>query len=364
MHGSTAQGLGEALFEQVVYDRQSGQLLSGSFMDYAMPRAADMPSIVCDVHPVPTKTNPLGVKGGSEAGNGGAPPAIINAIIDALAPLGVTDVACRRRPSGSGAPSDRHSKRSVDPDARFHRRIPAMPAARPSRTAVSTRRHSIAITSRSGRCWRNSSPARAAMRSNSAAAPAGAFVAFARETPAIAWWPGELNERHLQSIAAWRAHAQLGNVRAPRRIDLSDPEWWVTLAPDGAPEHYLAIVCINVLHISPWRVTEGVLTGAARGLAPDGRLFVYGPFMRDGGHTAPSNAAFDASLRSSDPSWGVRDTRDLAAFADRVGLRLAGMVEMPANNFVLEFAPVRRRGCRLGNAGYGGPTGVKLGTGF
>jgi carbon-monoxide dehydrogenase large subunit len=92
LHGSTAQGLGEALFEQVVYDRQSGQLLSGSFMDYAMPRAGDMPFIVADVHPVPAKTNLLGVKGGSEAGNGGAPPAIIHAIIDALSEWDVRDI--------------------------------------------------------------------------------------------------------------------------------------------------------------------------------------------------------------------------------------------------------------------------------
>ena len=92
LHGSTAQGLGEALLEQIVYDRDSGQLLTGSFTDYAMPRADNMPPIVSAVHPVPTKSNPLGVKGGSEAGNMGAPAAIINALIDALSPFGVTDI--------------------------------------------------------------------------------------------------------------------------------------------------------------------------------------------------------------------------------------------------------------------------------
>jgi carbon-monoxide dehydrogenase large subunit len=92
LHGSIAQGLGEALFEHLVYDRQSAQLLAGSFMDYAMPRADDMPFIVSDVHPVPAKTNLLGVKGGSEAGNGGAPPAIVHAIIDALAEWDVRDI--------------------------------------------------------------------------------------------------------------------------------------------------------------------------------------------------------------------------------------------------------------------------------
>jgi carbon-monoxide dehydrogenase large subunit len=87
-----AQGLGETLMEEVVYDRETGQLLTGSFMDYGMPRADDMPDIVSEAAPVPTKTNLLGVKGGSEAGNVGAPPAIVNAIIDALSSWGVTDI--------------------------------------------------------------------------------------------------------------------------------------------------------------------------------------------------------------------------------------------------------------------------------
>jgi carbon-monoxide dehydrogenase large subunit len=92
LHGSIAQGLGEATLEEVVYDRQSGQLLTSSFMDYAMPRADNMPMIVSALDGLPTTTNPLGVKGGAEAGNVGAPPAIMNAIVDALWPLGVTDL--------------------------------------------------------------------------------------------------------------------------------------------------------------------------------------------------------------------------------------------------------------------------------
>ncbi|MFM9970557.1 MAG: xanthine dehydrogenase family protein molybdopterin-binding subunit [Burkholderiales bacterium] len=93
LHGSIAQGLGETLMEELVYDRQTGQLLSGSFMDYAMPRADVMPDIASELSSVPTRSNLLGVKGGSEAGNVGAPPAIVNAIIDALAPLGVSDIS-------------------------------------------------------------------------------------------------------------------------------------------------------------------------------------------------------------------------------------------------------------------------------
>jgi carbon-monoxide dehydrogenase large subunit len=92
LHGSIAQGLGQALMEDARYDPETAQLLSGSFLDYAMPRADDMPQMKSDVGLVPALTNPLGVKGGSEAGNMAAPPAIVNAIVDALAPLGVTDM--------------------------------------------------------------------------------------------------------------------------------------------------------------------------------------------------------------------------------------------------------------------------------
>jgi carbon-monoxide dehydrogenase large subunit len=89
VHGALAQGIGQALLEHVIYDRESGQLVSGSFMDYAMPRADDFPSFAVDHHDVPAKTNPLGVKGIGEAGTTGAPPAVMNAILDALRPLGV-----------------------------------------------------------------------------------------------------------------------------------------------------------------------------------------------------------------------------------------------------------------------------------
>jgi SAM-dependent methyltransferase len=161
-------------------------------------------------------------------------------------------------------------------------------------------------------------------------------VEFARKAPAIAWWPSDINPAHLASIAAWRAHAALPNLRAPRRFDLSDPRW--DAGDTGLPTDLTAIVCINVLHISPWRVSENLLAGAGRLLRPDGRLFVYGPFRRDGAHTAPSNAAFDASLRAQDPEWGVRDTRDLAAVGAQHGLQLAEAAPMPANNFTLVWS--------------------------
>ena len=162
-------------------------------------------------------------------------------------------------------------------------------------------------------------------------------VTFAARTPGIVWWPSDPNENHLQSIAAWRAHAQLPNVREPMRIDLAQPDWDQQPGAE-VPAELLAMLCVNVLHIAPWRVAEGLFAGAARRLRPDGRLFVYGPFMRSGRHTAPSNAAFDASLRSQDAEWGVRDIDDLSKAAERVGLNLLEAVEMPANNMVLVFA--------------------------
>jgi hypothetical protein len=158
-------------------------------------------------------------------------------------------------------------------------------------------------------------------------------VTFAARTPALNWYPSDFQESHLASIEAWRAHAGLANVGAVQRIDLTDPAW--TWTPGGP---LAAMLCINVLHISPWTVSQNLIAGAARYLAPDGRLFVYGPFMRDGAHTAPSNAEFDASLRARNPEWGVRDTRDLAALAEASGLKIADIVAMPANNFVLVFA--------------------------
>lgn len=163
-------------------------------------------------------------------------------------------------------------------------------------------------------------------------------VTFARQTPDIQWWPSDFNEAHLKSIAAWRAQAQLANVHAPRRVDLADPAWPLALQADDGPRELLAVFCANVIHIAPWRVAEGLIAGAARGLRSDGRLFLYGPFKRDGKHTALSNAVFDTSLRNGNPEWGVRDVEEVAATAKRSGLSLRKIVEMPANNLIVAFA--------------------------
>jgi SAM-dependent methyltransferase len=164
------------------------------------------------------------------------------------------------------------------------------------------------------------------------------IIEFARRTPDIVWWPSDIETEHLDSIEAWRRHVRLPNVRAPLRIDISKPDWGLG-QDEGPPARLLAILSANVLHISPWRVSEGLLAGAARHLAPTGRLFVYGPFMRNGTHTAPSNAAFDLSLRRQNAEWGVRDADELGRRADRFGLEMTEIAEMPANNLILLFEP-------------------------
>jgi hypothetical protein len=160
---------------------------------------------------------------------------------------------------------------------------------------------------------------------------------FARQFPEITWWPGDLNEQHLKSIAAWRAHTGLANIRPPFRIDLSDPAWCPQMHDGSGPGPLLAVFCANVIHIAPWRVAEGLFAGAGRYLRQDGRLFLYGPFKRDGKHTAISNAVFDSSLRERDAEWGVRDIADLKTLGASAGLNLAETFEMPANNLVLVF---------------------------
>lgn len=163
-------------------------------------------------------------------------------------------------------------------------------------------------------------------------------VHFAKHTPDLTWWPSDTNESHLSSIAAWLDYAGLPNTRPALRIDLSDPAWCPAMQDGSGPGELLAVFCANVVHIAPWRVAEGLFAGAARYLRPDGRLYLYGPFKRDGKHTALSNAVFDTSLRERDAEWGVRDIGELSALADCVGLALIETVEMPANNLVLAFA--------------------------
>jgi hypothetical protein len=162
-------------------------------------------------------------------------------------------------------------------------------------------------------------------------------VDFACHMPDITWWPSDLNEQHLRSIDAWRAHADLPNIHSPLRIDLSDSAWCHRMQDGSGPKELLAVFCANVIHIAPWRVAEGLFAGAGRYLGADGQLLLYGPFKRDGKHTSVSNAVFDSSLREGNPEWGVRDIADLEQLAGSAGLALADIAEMPANNLILVF---------------------------
>lgn len=149
-------------------------------------------------------------------------------------------------------------------------------------------------------------------------------IHFAAAFPQLAWQPSDPDPTALASIAAWRAEAGLANLRAPVALDAASDAWPIAAAD--------AIVCINMIHISPWAATLGLFAGAARLGAP--LVVTYGPYLVDG-ETAESNRAFDRSLRDRDPRWGVRELRDVERAA--TGYALAEVVAMPANNLTLVF---------------------------
>jgi len=152
---------------------------------------------------------------------------------------------------------------------------------------------------------------------------------FAALFPALRWRPSDPDPDSLASIRAWREDAGLANLLEPVRLDASTEVWPVDSAE--------AILCVNMVHISPWAATEGLLRGAGRLLPPGGPLVLYGPYRRAGVATAPSNEAFDRSLKSRDPKWGLRDLEAVAAKAAANGLRLDQVHEMPANNITAVF---------------------------
>lgn len=155
---------------------------------------------------------------------------------------------------------------------------------------------------------------------------------FAKQLPHLTWQPSDAGASTLASIAAHRAAADAPNLLAPVALDATSPSWPVTQAA--------AIVSINMIHIAPWSAAQGLIAGAARLLAPGAPLYLYGPFMENGRHTAPSNAAFDTGLRAQNSGWGVRDLDEVCALADRHGFDFIERVAMPANNLSLVF---RRR---------------------
>jgi cyclopropane fatty-acyl-phospholipid synthase-like methyltransferase len=163
------------------------------------------------------------------------------------------------------------------------------------------------------------------------ASGAGEHAMFLAEAlPGLRWQPSDPDPEARASIAAWRAEAGLANLAAPLAIDAADLATWPTEPVD-------AIVCINMIHISPWAATQGLMAGAGRLLTAGGRLFLYGPYIEADVPTAPSNLAFDESLKSRNPAWGLRDLADVAALAAESGLAFAERIAMPANNLVVVF---------------------------
>ncbi|MFN0043422.1 MAG: DUF938 domain-containing protein [Alphaproteobacteria bacterium] len=150
---------------------------------------------------------------------------------------------------------------------------------------------------------------------------------FAANLPGLVFQPSDANGANLASIASWTAG--LANVAAPIVLDVHRQPW--------SAAHVDALVCINMIHISPWSAAVALFEGAAAALPPAAPLVLYGPFKRDGRHTAPSNAEFDESLRARDPSWGVRDLGEVADLAASKSFGAPEIYALPANNLALVF---------------------------
>ncbi len=155
------------------------------------------------------------------------------------------------------------------------------------------------------------------------------IVHFAATFPALHWQPSDPDPAGLVSIVAWCADAGLANIAPPLALDASADDWPI--------EQTDAILCINMVHISPWAATLGLLAGAARLLPSGAPLILYGPYIEPDAPTADSNLAFDSSLRARDPAWGLRRTDDVKAVAAAAGLTFAERRAMPANNLMLLF---------------------------
>ncbi|TVQ08493.1 MAG: DUF938 domain-containing protein [Leptolyngbya sp. DLM2.Bin27] len=185
-------------------------------------------------------------------------------------------------------------------------------------------------------------------------------VFFAPRLAPRQWLPSDLNPEARHSIAAWREAAPADNLHPPLALDAAAPVWPVETQPsetqpsetqpsDAQPSGDLplaldwqrhpitALVNINMIHISPWAACLGLMAGAGRILPPGGVLYLYGPYKQGGQHTAPSNAAFDASLQAQNPHWGVRDLETVVAAAEAEGLTLVETTVMPANNLSVVF---------------------------
>jgi SAM-dependent methyltransferase len=154
-------------------------------------------------------------------------------------------------------------------------------------------------------------------------------LAFALAFPKLLWQPSDPDPIALASIRAWQEAEALFNQLPPVPLDARAAGWPIASAE--------AMVCINMVHISPWEATQGLMRGAGRVLEPGAPLYLYGPYRQQGVPTAPSNEEFDRSLKTRDPQWGLRLVEEVAAEAKASGLLLERLVEMPANNLSLVF---------------------------
>lgn len=158
-------------------------------------------------------------------------------------------------------------------------------------------------------------------------------VFFAAAFPALRWQPTDPSSEALASIAAYRADYPGDNLAAPLLLDAAAPDSWPIAEA-------AAILCINMVHISPWEATLGLFRGAARILStggPGAPLILYGPYIEPGVETAPSNLDFDRSLKARNPAWGLRDLAEVDRVAADHGLARAGRYAMPANNLTLVY---------------------------
>ena len=166
-------------------------------------------------------------------------------------------------------------------------------------------------------------------------------VCFAAALPGWTWQPTDAARDALRTIAANTQGAGLRNVRAPLQVDVLSPAWLQASGPppgDGLGRAlFNAIYCANLLHIAPWATCAALMHGAATRLAPAGQLIIYGPYLEDDVPTSDGNQAFDHSLRSSNPAWGLRRREDVQACAQQAGLVLQARHAMPANNLLMVF---------------------------
>jgi SAM-dependent methyltransferase len=152
-------------------------------------------------------------------------------------------------------------------------------------------------------------------------------AAFAAALAHVTWQPSDTDAAARASIAAYTEEAQLANLRPALDLDVMRRPWPAVKAA--------AIVCINMIHISPWEATVALFEGAARILPPAGLLFTYGPYILHGDYHGEGNVAFDQSLKARNPTWGLRDVVDIAAVAAQNAFQLDETVPMPANNLSL-----------------------------